>query len=574
MTDTHRSSAWSYVAWNVALANYFFPPDGSKASQAVYLTVDDSALHEIRKAKSREDSRDDFLRAVLGAARNGWNKRGLPSGVPLGLGLLCLQVYAVYTMDDADEAFSSKAYWPRLKLMLSDKSRQSYPLGLDGEIHQLLWGSLNTWLSEFLVGSRGTLRLPESGPGVPHRHIRLPLSQALLRKSDLDDLGSNVSSLAGIQPGEKLSSDTVEELLCSHLDRTSKFCQRVFAVEERRSAAWNQVADYIAFRWTESNGLEPRKVKHRRNRESFVDRLIIRWQKRPRPSLMIETAPFSEGEYGTRSRLSLAELSGLLVRPNFCKYDGFRLLVKTDGEYLEERKFGPGQMVAFLLRSDQVSRFKNSLSQVCLESSWEESPASFRAELPRNWILIRFRCRDQFLTVGEPWSSLLDRNKLQPCLAAGLRLSRKAWMVGCAPSIAPLETFFVNGKLCKQADLAKLPAGKYRVWFDGHHRFARDFELAEPVVASPISPVSWQPSDGGWPQLSTSPNGPIIGMECHLEARNPVPQQISNDVLIQRLLACQDYPRRDLSGLSVEDCIRLRELPLGRALLARLGWKD
>jgi hypothetical protein len=194
-----EDKTWTYLDWNRALADYFFPLDGSKAGQRVHLTVDDTVLHEIRKAQTRERSRDDFLKAAVltsmspSARSRGWDKSGLCQGVPLALGLLCLQVYAVYQMDYSDEGYTPNAYWPRLKELLADGSSRELPVGLDRDIHQNLWRSLEMWLRDRLSSSRGYINLPDRAGSFAH--IRLPYSQALLRKSDLDDLSRDLFSL-------------------------------------------------------------------------------------------------------------------------------------------------------------------------------------------------------------------------------------------------------------------------------------------------------------------------------------------------------------------------------------------
>lgn len=185
----------TYEEWNQALFEHFFRDD--KADECVALATDGLALQEAANTSgttfvTAEKAEDDFLLAVLEKLSRpaGWNVAGImPGRTPACLGLLSVQVLAVYHMQN-DGEYKSSAYWPRLRGLLGQETYRTgqLPDGLTRELQGKLWSSVERWLAnaKYCHGERGLLLLPS--PDVGRYYVKLPMSQALLRKEDLQHL--------------------------------------------------------------------------------------------------------------------------------------------------------------------------------------------------------------------------------------------------------------------------------------------------------------------------------------------------------------------------------------------------
>ena len=78
----------------------------------------------------------------------------------------------------------------------------------------MLWAALNEWL-ERLEGNRG---LPTAAP-VGHVHVGLPMSQALVRRTDRERLSAMFVLSAGLAPHGSVPVEVMERLLDEWLSR-------------------------------------------------------------------------------------------------------------------------------------------------------------------------------------------------------------------------------------------------------------------------------------------------------------------------------------------------------------------
>lgn len=207
-------STMNYDDWNCALTQNFFNPQ--EAQKPVYLHVDEELLQEIA-AQHRlppEAARDSFVQSVRERAYcvqqnrsdpffkikpgNSWeNKlRQNPATPPPSIAFLGLCVLAAVDMTGDDTLnISSGNYYVRLNRLLGLSGRDQ-PNGFDA-IEQV-WERLHQWLADDLQGEFG---LPTASNTLYGRHIGYPISQALMRRTDQEEL-PHFFQWCGLEPGE------------------------------------------------------------------------------------------------------------------------------------------------------------------------------------------------------------------------------------------------------------------------------------------------------------------------------------------------------------------------------------
>lgn len=235
----------NYDDWNFALAETIFNPN--QANQPVYLHVDDELLREIavQHGLNQESARETFLQAVLARVRFRENKsrpffkfmqwrtweaqtRQNPSTPPPFIAFLGFCVLAAVDMTSDDSLnVTSGNYYVRLNKILG-RSGRGQPHGFD-EIEQA-WERLNQWLNDL----NGQLGLPTADNMLYGRHVGYPISQALMRRTDQEELPS-FFHWCGLEPGEdNVNSDYFRQELCIWVGRTTcSFSQQLKRVFER-----------------------------------------------------------------------------------------------------------------------------------------------------------------------------------------------------------------------------------------------------------------------------------------------------------------------------------------------------
>ncbi|MCL4264740.1 MAG: hypothetical protein KJ069_16070 [Anaerolineae bacterium] len=190
----------NYDDWNRALAETFFNPN--QEQKPVYLHVDDELLQDIalQHGLNQGTGRECFVQAVITRARFSENKtqpffkflqwrawenqlRQDPTTPPPFVGFLGFCVLAAVDMT-ADEKLNvtSGNYYVRLNKLLRLSGR-GQPTGFE-EIESA-WERLNQWLKDDLQGKFG---LPTANNRLYGRHVGYPISQALMRRTDFEEL--------------------------------------------------------------------------------------------------------------------------------------------------------------------------------------------------------------------------------------------------------------------------------------------------------------------------------------------------------------------------------------------------
>jgi len=210
------------------------------AGAPVYLDLEDDVLESIKdladpESASGADGLIQAVKATLDVKSGGsdmllrhvsrvrtWESSDR-SGPPPSLALLGLLSLAAEQMHKG-EGISAQNFYGRLAIILNipldeqlafteDFGKAYRSKTRNTPVSELLWGSLGNWL-EGLEGNRG---LP-TAYGLNHKHIGLPLSQALVRKTDREKL-TDFFSLNDLAPRSSLPESEMKILLDEWLAR-------------------------------------------------------------------------------------------------------------------------------------------------------------------------------------------------------------------------------------------------------------------------------------------------------------------------------------------------------------------
>lgn len=223
-----------YLRWNGAVAEVVYSPEA--AGTPVYLDLDDDVLAAVCDvAEPGADDPASTLSEVVkgtlvlryGASRvlrshlhrlETW-RRGSMLDPPPTLALLAMLSLVAETMH-AGEGMKQHNFYGRLAELLDLNVqelgwlRSAYRRQDNGAaVSVRLWGSLNDWL-ETLEGNRG---LP-TAMALGHEHVGLPLSQALVRRTDREKFG-DLFALNSLPPRSALPAFDMENLISEWMSR-------------------------------------------------------------------------------------------------------------------------------------------------------------------------------------------------------------------------------------------------------------------------------------------------------------------------------------------------------------------
>lgn len=211
--------AWgSYISWNEAIAEVMFPE--LEAPEPVYLDLEDDALAEIaaRVGVSTDRVEVELAHAVArtlspgrrafrahSAALSRWSRDDRLTAPPV-LPVLAVLSLAAEQMAKGD-GFVSHNFYGRLRGLLDLPQDDNDIVAAYRKVAERYWGALNSWLNEW-GGQRG---LP-SAYALGHRYIGLPISQALVRKTDRERL-VHFFLRFGFAPGSDVPPSELETVL-------------------------------------------------------------------------------------------------------------------------------------------------------------------------------------------------------------------------------------------------------------------------------------------------------------------------------------------------------------------------
>lgn len=250
-----------YERWNDAVASVVYTT--ANAGRPVYLDLEDDVLGAVRDAAEPDaiDPAETLVAAVRGTLRLnegagpifGWHlyrldrwRQGPMLDPPPTLALLAVLSLAAENMRDGDGQAANNFYGRLAQLLALDKGQISSFIHAYRNrrptvaVSEMLWGSLNDWLDR-LEGNRGN----PSAYAVTHAHIGLPLSQALVRRTDRDKF-ADLFALYGLAPHSSLPVRELAELFAEWLTRVpcpvSNSLERLW---KRDSGARERIIDVV-----------------------------------------------------------------------------------------------------------------------------------------------------------------------------------------------------------------------------------------------------------------------------------------------------------------------------------------
>ena len=447
------------------------------AGAPVRLTVDGTTLqtcfnhHEgMTVFDTEEEAVTDFIDAVkveLYERDFQWKWISEPpiDDIPDFVALLAAQVLAVYVMH-GDANFSKDAYWGRLAETLDLDITGNLPYGFHYADHQNLWRQgLGKWANETQEGSFGLLELPEDRGG--RRHVKIPFSQALLRTTDLEQLGPFFRNW-GYSPERLPTEESVRRAL-KHAAGDGAFlsqhARRVLLDNERFEPSLKQVMHYLR-RW---NGQEESllAIAARSQKRDVELSLRIIPEAKPRLEVRVENSHRCKHHVLTEAevhkllradRVNHIIVPGMRFRPRHRDY----LLVVHDtalNTHTAKAKAMPSDRILLLVPWNQQAAWVSALDRVAvLESvelflrwgtmatpAWEQIHA-----IPNEWCLLKLQLKSCLTNIPAPWDSIVDFGSVKLKPMGGLRLSRREWLAGAGPLIqaegpAIPQNIFVDG---------------------------------------------------------------------------------------------------------------------------------
>lgn len=212
-----------YMAWNLAIANAVFPE--VKEPAPVYLDLEEDVLLDLAAELSIEGGADaavaelvevnrwalglnagraDFQRvtALLSrwASQQGPGAEDPPPVLPT-LGLLSLAAERMA----GSSSMSDTNFYGRLNELLGIESNDPKVQNAYRPVAERLWRSLNAWLDS----RHGTRGIPTAF-ALGHRFVGLPMSQALLRRTDQERLPSFFAEY-GFAPGSSVPPEALTD---------------------------------------------------------------------------------------------------------------------------------------------------------------------------------------------------------------------------------------------------------------------------------------------------------------------------------------------------------------------------
>jgi len=221
----HLDESWfHYERWNDALVEYFF--SSRVAAQPAYLDAEEDAV--VLAGRTAGIEAEDFPASFREAVRNTlvwegqqafmrhtdalrrWVDQGRVDAPPF-VGLLSAFAMAAEQMH-GDESLAEHNYYGRLCEVLgiaSGDTKRTEKLRRDyGKYAATFWDELNRWL----LSEGGRRGLPTAAAFDRRVHVGIPISQALVRTADREDLQGMFSAYR-LRPHQRIARQDMVELL-------------------------------------------------------------------------------------------------------------------------------------------------------------------------------------------------------------------------------------------------------------------------------------------------------------------------------------------------------------------------
>ncbi|MEZ6128085.1 MAG: hypothetical protein R3C59_05355 [Planctomycetaceae bacterium] len=619
----------SYDEWNDAIVGHYFHEQ--HAGRSVVLCVDAETLKNAwngqfpsAEFETCEDAQEEFVAAVVRhlkaleqAAHDGhfWFSGSTQTHqVPRQMGLLAIQVLAamqVEEKDGNDDASWQSSYWPKLHCLLDQVPNPgSPPIGLSVQMHQDMWRDVERWANTRNNEELGRMQLPPETENTAFRHIRLPMSQALLGPRDLGKLFSEVRKAElPIADDQAIDEAKIRAWLSEPDLKLTARTRQVLNDSSRSGFACQQIIDAWPHRKEyEPNGRRRARTRRARIRRQCEIELVIedQIQTQPSPQLKMYVVANPASDHPERRELRGEEISGWLRNASVSEQEFADLgvtfhaqagaLVATASRSIRRFRTGtklrPGRTALLLchriayqpLGTGGVG-WKKSLEDCCVDITRYCPPGFYQngftslPGVPADHVLLKFTISPDLepgIDLRGRWPEIL-RTAWQPIeLAGGLLLSRRIWMRGATPVVRVTDPKRVTALRFDDADFVCPPTG--RLIDELLQEGRRTFQLqAERATGSPRSTklklkpprydgprpeaksTGWILQDNGWTlaaEISDS-NQPVVS-GLLVSGDLPPSSSVSSTVTVRK-------PSREQTAIGAMTS-RWNKLHLGRAI--------
>lgn len=262
----------SYDIWNNAIGQSWF--QSLNHGKSIVLVADSTFLESIANENDipldRQTASQHFVDSVRQAGR--WRRKFLPAGkLPSTSAYMAMAILAASHMD-SEVRRGMTSYWtPFNELYGGDEGNRQIPRELKS-VWLGIWLDVKEWANEKNDGKYGFLRFPDHASHVvrdPHKNIRFPKSQSLLKLEDRKRITVWFDKL-GLQPGESLSRRWFAKQIRESLTTEREFsvhARRVFKDDLRFDAAVDQLLSFFAAWdgkvWNLDSGRSTNRVRSR-----------------------------------------------------------------------------------------------------------------------------------------------------------------------------------------------------------------------------------------------------------------------------------------------------------------------
>ncbi len=408
-------------------------------------------------------------------------------GRPKLLGFVAIQIYEAFLMQDEDK-FSAREYNPRLEKYLNVSQNQLQ--NLYAYYQDNLWHNLETWAND----NEFNLCIPETRQGAG-RYTQYPLSQALLNQEDLKKVPFLFQN-AGLKPDEYLAfEDFIALIKCS--DRNIHLPNHYYRVKEklfeqnREQLLFLQLFGFFNNEW---NGSYPDEIKKDRQKNQYIDKsrtyLTI--------SNNLETLKILNQDYECLQECTI-EIQNLfkIISKYYNPFHPEILIFikdKSYDEWIDCRYLEPqNEYIIICMTSSRTVTFIHHLD-------------NNHTKLPNPYFSIFKVNLSNKISKHFYWKPFFSKKLKNYAFENGLKLSRKTWMFGAAPTIRFFEKTdaWINGKkLHFNNDELNISCRDFE---EGIYRLkVRDlppekFQIKKPKVIPNIDLQGWQvnKSEASW----------------------------------------------------------------------------
>ena len=514
-----RENSWApYACWNEVLADLVFHE--GNAGRPVYLDVEGVVLQEAAKliwpaapltAAAAETAfcsavrrtvfeyggsdQDDRISFSLQVHRlREWSEahaagKADPHDPPPCIGLLTILALAAEQMR-TDGEMASTNYYGRLADVLSMPLASKDQIARAYRPHaRRLWNGLNTWLHG-LHGRRG---LPTAHEFGPNEYISLPLSQALIRAEERQQL-PDLFDYFKLSPGESIARDDLYGMV-------ERWCREAAPASlhdlwQSRQETRDQITALVATELELWNGDLPESGDGQGHAQTIRCYLAAAWYEEPEPEfepLVIARAGQPKVQQTLAAGGAMEGEEGLRLEPwtdsyvrvtadDEAQFEQLVAMVTGSGEadsarpllvlqlddlssmYVETNRAELGRALLLLVRQGHWRRVQPVLEMYAAPGF--QRLEDFREGVPAGWeLVIGVRLQRIAPRLDDDFEALQPRSRLQIQFADGMQLTNARWHSASPPQLevadAAHRAFSVALERQTNAEEDPLPLGQH-----------------------------------------------------------------------------------------------------------------